>query len=90
MTEQSTEPADGDDTDGDDDPAGEDLAYVDAVDELEAILAELEGDEVDIDVLGAKVRRAAALIRLCRDRVATARLEVEEVVAELDEDDDRT
>jgi len=64
----------------------DDLAYVDAVDELEAILAELEGDEVDIDVLGARVRRAAALIRLCRDRVATARMDVEQVVAELDQD----
>jgi len=69
-----------------DDGTDDDLAYVDAVDELEAILAELEGDEVDIDVLGARVRRAAALIRLCRDRVATARMDVEQVVAELDED----
>jgi exodeoxyribonuclease VII small subunit len=66
------------------DEAEDDLAYVDAVDELEAILAELEGDEVDIDVLGARVRRAAALIRLCRERVATARMEVEQVVADLD------
>ena len=78
-------------TDNGDDGIGEDgidddLAYVDAVDELEAILAELEGDEVDIDVLGARVRRAATLIRLCRNRVATARMEVEQVVAELDED----
>lgn len=69
-----------------DDGTDDDLAYVDAVDELEAILAELEGDEVDIDVLGARVRRAAALIRLCRDRVATARMDVEQVVAELDGD----
>ena len=69
-----------------DDGTDDDLAYVDAVDELEAILAELEGDEVDIDVLGARVGRAAALIRLCRDRVATARMDVEQVVAELDED----
>ena len=69
-----------------DDGTDDDLAYVDAVDELEAILAELEGDEVDIDALGARVRRAAALIRLCRDRVATARMDVEQVVAELDED----
>jgi exodeoxyribonuclease VII small subunit len=65
--------------------ADDDLAYVDAVTELESILAELEADEVDIDVLGARVRRAAALIRLCRDRVASARMEVEQVVADLDD-----
>jgi exodeoxyribonuclease VII small subunit len=74
-------------TSTDDDPADDELAYVGAVAELETILAELEGDEVDIDVLGARVRRAAHLIRLCRDRVATARMEVEQVVADLDEDD---
>lgn len=68
-----------------DDHGDDDLAYVDAVTELEAILTQLEDDEVDIDVLGAQVRRAATLIRLCRDRVASARMEVEEVVAELDD-----
>ena len=68
-------------------PDGDDLAYVDAVDELETILADLEGDEVDIDVLGARVKRAAELIRLCRDRVASARMEVERVVADLGDED---
>jgi exodeoxyribonuclease VII small subunit len=76
MTDASTSTPDG--------AADDDLAYVDAIDELETILAELEGDEVDIDVLGARVRRAAELIGLCRDRVATARLEVERVVVDLD------
>ena len=74
---------------GDDEGApDEGLAYVDAVAELESILAELEGEEVDIDVLGARVRRAATLIRLCRDRVAAARMEVEQVVAELEGEDE--
>lgn len=80
MTETPTDEGEADHGD----EAEDDLAYVDAVDELEAILAELEGDEVDIDVLGARVRRAAALIRLCRERVSTARMEVEQVVADLD------
>jgi exodeoxyribonuclease VII small subunit len=66
---------------------GDDLAYVDAVDELETILAELESDEVDIDVLGARVKRAAVLIRLCRDRVTSARMEVEQVVSDLEDGD---
>lgn len=68
------------------DPTSADTTYVDAVAELETILGELEGDEVDIDVLGARVRRASELIRLCRDRVASARMEVEQVVADLDPD----
>ena len=56
---------------------GEEISYVDALAELERILDELDGDEVDVDVLGARVRRAAELLRLCRDRIAGARFEVE-------------
>ena len=66
---------------------GEETSYVDALAELERILDELDGDEVDVDVLGARVRRAAELLRLCRDRIAGARFEVEQVVAELESDD---
>ena len=66
---------------------GEEISYVDALAELERILDELDGDEVDVDVLGARVRRAAKLLRLCRDRIAGARFEVEQVVAELESDD---
>lgn len=64
------------------DPA--DLGYAEAVDELEQILRELEGDDVDVDVLATKVRRAAALVRHCRAKVGAARLEIESVVADLD------
>lgn len=59
-------------------------AYAAAVAELEEILAELEGDDPDVDVLTVRVRRAAELIRLCRGRIRGAREEVERVVAELD------
>ncbi|HLM63748.1 MAG TPA: exodeoxyribonuclease VII small subunit [Acidimicrobiales bacterium] len=64
--------------------ADEEITYVDALAELERILDELDGDEVDVDVLGARVRRASELLRLCRDRIAGARFEVEQVVAELE------
>ena len=54
-----------------DEAAGEEhLAYSDAVAELERILAELDDDAVDVDVLAARVRRAAELIRVCRERIA--------------------
>jgi exodeoxyribonuclease VII small subunit len=72
-----------------DDASGEngengDISYVEALAELERILDELDGDEVDVDVLGARVKRAAELLRLCRDRISGARFEVEQVVAELE------
>jgi exodeoxyribonuclease VII small subunit len=56
--------------------------------ELEGILRELEGDAVDVDRLAERVARAATLIRWCRDRIGTARLQIEQVVAELDRPND--
>jgi len=66
----------------------DDLAYADAVAELEEILAELDGDDVDVDQLASQVQRAAALITSCRRRLAAARLDVTRIVADLDTLDD--
>ena len=61
-------------------------SYTEALDELEAILAELERGEVDIDRLAGQVRRAAELLAVCRGRLDEARTEVERVVLELEPD----
>lgn len=58
--------------------------YVEAMAELEAILAEIEDDAVDVDVLTQKVARAALLIRWCRGRIDGARIDVERIVSEID------
>ncbi|MGQ0432231.1 MAG: exodeoxyribonuclease VII small subunit [Microthrixaceae bacterium] len=60
------------------------IGYGDALAELERILEEIEDDAVDIDVLATKVRRAAELLRVCRDRIAAARIEVTQIVADLE------
>ncbi|MBW3579693.1 MAG: exodeoxyribonuclease VII small subunit [Actinobacteria bacterium] len=60
------------------------LTYADALGELESILAQLEDDALDVDRLAERVARAAALIRLCRRRIADTRMEVERIVADLD------
>jgi exodeoxyribonuclease VII small subunit len=63
------------------------ISYAAAVAELEAIAGELEQPDVDVDVLADRVARAAELITLCRERIASTRLDVERVVAGLDETD---
>jgi exodeoxyribonuclease VII small subunit len=68
--------------------SGDEIGYAEALAELEGILDELDGDEVDVDVLGARVRRAAELLRLCRARIAGARFEVEQVVSDLEAEAD--
>lgn len=64
----------------------EDLGYATALDELDDILRELEGSDVDVDRLADRVARAADLIALCRDRIGAARLRIDEVIADLDTD----
>ena len=63
-----------------------DLSYADAIAELESIVAPLERDELDVDVLATRVARAAELIKLCRDRIGGTRIEVERLVADLEPD----
>ncbi len=64
----------------------EEPSYADAAAELARIIEALDHDEIDVDRLGAQVARAADLIRLCRDRIVRARMEVEEVVSTLELD----
>ena len=59
--------------------------YAAAMAELEQILEQIEGDEVDVDALSLLVTRAVELIRFCRSRIDTTRMEVETVIASLDE-----
>ena len=63
------------------------VSYAAALDELEQILVELDDDQLDVDVVAERVQRAAALIRVCRARIAGARMQVERVVADLEADD---
>ena len=57
-----------------------DIGYAEALKELETILAELERTDVDVDVLASRVERASELIRLCRDRIGNAKLQIDKVV----------
>ena len=66
----------------------ETIGYADAMDELEQILGDLEGDDLDVDMLAARVERASFLIGLCRKRIGAARVQVERVVANLDSEDE--
>jgi exodeoxyribonuclease VII small subunit len=60
-------------------------AYADAIVELESIVAGLEHADIDVDELAARVARAAELIKLCRDRIDRTRIEVDRIVADLDD-----
>lgn len=64
-----------------DNPAGYDAAYA----ELKAILEALQQDEIGVDELAEKVKRAAVLIAFCGERLRKAEGEVQKVLDELGE-----
>ena len=59
------------------DPAS--VGYEQAVTELEEILDALSDDDIAVDHLAEQVKRATELVKICRDRIAAARLEVKEI-----------
>lgn len=58
--------------------------YARALSELDQILRELDGADVDVDLLAERVRRAARLIEICRARIDGARVQIDSVIADLD------
>ena len=58
--------------------------YAAALAELDAILRELEGSDVDVDHLADRVSRASELITLCREKISNAQVKIEAVTADLD------
>ena len=56
-----------------------------AMEELEVILHTLDSEEVNIDSLTIDLQRASELIEWCRSRLETTRVDVERIVADLDE-----
>jgi exodeoxyribonuclease VII small subunit len=62
----------------------ETIGYADAMTELDEILDELERDDLDVDVLAERVKRASELIKLCRTRIARAQDDVDKIVVDLE------
>ena len=65
-------------------PAG----YAEAMREVESILSELDSSSIDVDVLATKVERASFLITWCNERITTAQLTVDTLVADIEFDTD--
>lgn len=58
--------------------------YTEAFSELQAIIAEMEEGEVSVDILSEKVKRAATLIKICKDKLHATEGDVNKILAELE------
>ncbi|EMQ95553.1 Exodeoxyribonuclease VII small subunit [Xanthomarina gelatinilytica] len=59
------------------------LTYEEASKELESILEKLRNDEVSIDKLEKVVTRAAALSKLCQDKLRNTEQKVQDIIDKL-------
>ena len=57
-----------------------DAKYREAIEQLDEIIAQIENEDVDVDELGARVKEAVNLLRLCKAKIDKAELEVKQVV----------
>jgi exodeoxyribonuclease VII small subunit len=66
-------------------PRTDEPSFSAAMEELEGILKGIEDEQIDIDVLGTELERAAKLLELCRSKIRRAELEVSQIVQSLGE-----
>ncbi|HLW32059.1 MAG TPA: exodeoxyribonuclease VII small subunit [Aequorivita sp.] len=62
----------------------ETIKYTEAFEELQNIVLEIEQGEISVDVLSEKVKRAAALIKICKRKLTTTEEDVNQILKELD------
>lgn len=61
------------------------MRYGEAMAELEGLLDEIDGDEVDLDELALKVKRASQLISMCRGKIEQTEMQVKAIIEGLEQ-----
>ena len=60
--------------------AKNEIAYAEAMAEIERILTRFRSEEMDVDSLAAEVKRATELIGLCKERLRKAESDVKKIL----------
>ena len=64
------------------------IAYEKAIEELEEIVSRIESEEIPVDELAEKVKRAGELIKICKTKLYKTEEEVKNVLSEIAEKED--
>ena len=59
------------------------ITYTEAKSELEKIVALIESDELDVDQLSTKVKRASELVAFCKQKLTETDIELQKILEEL-------
>lgn len=60
------------------------MSYTAAFEELQRIVSEIETGRITVDLLSEKVKRAAVLIRICREKLSSTEEDVNKILKELE------
>ncbi len=58
------------------------MKYKQAFQELNKILKDLQSEDIDVDELTDKVKRALELIKICKEKIEKTELEVKKIIEE--------
>lgn len=58
------------------------MKYEEAYHELQNIVRQMEGEELDIDQMAEAVKRAQTLIKLCKDKLTKTDAEIKKILAD--------
>ncbi len=67
----------------------EKINYSEAFDELQLLVSEIESGNIPVDQLTKKVKRAAILVKICRDQLTATEEDVNQILRELEEEGPR-
>ena len=59
------------------------ITYTEAKSELEKIVSLIESDELDVDQLSTKVKRASELVAFCKQKLTETDTELQKILEEL-------
>jgi len=62
--------------------------YREAIEELEAIVQEIESETVDVDVLTEKVKRATYLIKLCKKKLRDTDDNIKKILKDFEDEEE--
>lgn len=61
------------------------ITYTEAFEELQEIVNEIEQGEISVDLLSEKVKRAALLIQICKQKLQATELDVQQILNDLED-----
>jgi len=64
--------------------AKKEQTYGEAMQELQDIMSRMENDDLDVDILLEEVKKAAVLIKFCKDKLQKTNVEIQKILDKIE------